>query len=72
MEKTTAKVDEKGRILIPAKMRGKMGIEPETRVEIKIERVHPSRSFVELAGSFKGIAGGKDAVKLLHEESPFR
>ena len=67
-----AKVDSKGRIVIPARIRKEMGIEPMSRVEVKIERVLPRKSFVEMAGSFKGIAGKKDAVKLLHEESPFR
>jgi AbrB family looped-hinge helix DNA binding protein len=68
-----AKVDERGRIVIPAKVRKKMRIEPMTRVSIKIERVYREKSFLETAGEIrKTLKAKKDAVKLLHEESPFR
>jgi len=70
MEKINARVDERGRIIIPAKVRREMRIEPMTRVDIKIERVHPKHSFVEEAEGV--LEGAGDAVRLLHEKSPFR
>jgi AbrB family looped-hinge helix DNA binding protein len=70
MQKIKAVVDERGRIVIPAKVRRKMRIEPMTRIDIRIERVAPKKSFVEVA---EGLLEGRgDAVKLLHEKSPFR
>jgi AbrB family looped-hinge helix DNA binding protein len=42
MEKINAKVDERGRIVIPAKVRREMWIEPMTRVDIKIAK--PSKT----------------------------
>jgi AbrB family looped-hinge helix DNA binding protein len=39
MEKIEAKVDERGRIVIPAAVRRKMGIRPLSRVEILIKSV---------------------------------
>jgi len=74
MEKIKARVDERGRIIIPAKVRRKMRIEPMTRVDVQIERVHPRKSFLVAAGEIRSTFRGKrkDAVELLHEESPFR
>ncbi len=73
MEKVKARVDERGRIIIPAKVRRRMRIEPRARVDIRIERVLPKKSFVEVADGFRKTLGKKeDAVKVLHEESPFR
>lgn len=73
MEKIKARVDERGRIIIPAKVRRKMRIDPMTRVDVRIERVHPRESFLEVADSIRStFRRRKDAVKLLHEESPFR
>jgi bifunctional DNA-binding transcriptional regulator/antitoxin component of YhaV-PrlF toxin-antitoxin module len=67
------RVDERGRIIIPAKVRRKMKIEPMTRIDIKIERVHPKESLLELADGFrKTLKKKEDAVKVLYEESPFR
>lgn len=66
-------VDERGRIVIPVKVRRAMKIKPMTRVDIKIERVYPRESFLEVADSIRStLKRRKDAVKLLHEESPFR
>jgi AbrB family looped-hinge helix DNA binding protein len=74
MEKIEAKVDERGRIIIPAAARKKMGIRPLSRVEILIKRVRPQESFLEMARKLRGTFEGrrKNAVELLHEESPFR
>jgi AbrB family looped-hinge helix DNA binding protein len=73
MEIIKTRVDEKGGITIPAKVRRKMKIEPMTRIDIKIERVHPKESLLEIADSFrKNLKKKEDAVKVLHEESPFR
>lgn len=73
MEKIEARVDEKGRIVIPARMRRRMQISPMTRVDIRIERVHLRKSFLEMADDFRRtIKKKEDAVKVLHEESPFR
>lgn len=72
MEKIEARVDEKGRILIPVKVRRKMQIKPLAKVDIRIERIHPRKSFLDVADEIRGTLKGKDAVKLLHEESPFR
>ncbi len=72
MERIESQVDQKGRVLIPAKVRERMKIEPFSKVQIRIEKVRPRRPFSELSGSFKGLGGGKGAVELLHEESPFR
>lgn len=73
MEKIKAKVDERGRIIIPAKVRRKMKIEPMTRIDVQIERVYPRESFLEVADSIRStFRRRKNAVKLLHEESPFR
>jgi len=73
MEKITARVDEKGRIIIPAKVRRKMRIKPSTVVEIKIERIHSKKSFLEIADDIRRTLKRKEnAVKVLHEESPFR
>lgn len=70
MEKIKARVDERGRIIIPAKVRRKMRIEPMTRVDVRIERVPSRKSFVDVAEGL--LEGAGDAVKLLHEKSPFR
>ncbi len=70
MEKIEASVDEKGRIIIPVDVRRKMRIKPMSRVEVKIERVIQKKSFVEVAEGI--LEGAGDAVKLLHEKSPFR
>jgi AbrB family looped-hinge helix DNA binding protein len=74
MEKIEAKVDERGRIVIPAAIRKKMGIRPLSKVEILIKSVHSQESFLEMArksrGTFKGRR--KNAVQLLHKEFPFR
>ena len=68
-----ARVDEKGRIIIPAKVRKKMKIEPMMQIEVRIERVHERKSFLEIADDFRRTLKKKeDAVKVLHEESPFR
>lgn len=72
MEKIKARVDKKGRIFIPAKVRREMRIEPGAKVDIQIKRVYPRKSFLEVADEIRGTLKGKDAVKLLHEESPFR
>ncbi|MCS4541728.1 MAG: hypothetical protein HY929_05335 [Euryarchaeota archaeon] len=71
--KIKATVDKKGRIIIPAKVRREMRIEPMMKVDIRIERVFQRRSFLEIAKSFRSsLKKRKDVVKLLHEESPFR
>jgi len=70
MEKIKAKVDERGRIIIPARVRRKMKIEPMTKIDIRIERVLPRKSFVQVTEGL--LEGAGDAVKLLHEKSPFR
>lgn len=70
MEKITARVDKRGRIIIPTKVRRKMQIQPMMRVDVRIERVLPKKSFVEVAEGL--LDGAGDAVKLLHEKSPFR
>jgi AbrB family looped-hinge helix DNA binding protein len=74
MEKIEAKVDERGRIVIPAAVRRKMGIRPLSRVEILIKSVRPQESFLEMARELRGTFKGrrKNAVQLLHEGSPFR
>ena len=73
MQKIKTTVDERGRILIPVEVRRAMKIEPMARVDIRIERVYPRGSFLEAADSIRStIKKRKDAVKLLHEESPFR
>jgi AbrB family looped-hinge helix DNA binding protein len=74
MEKIKAKVDERGRIVIPAAVRRKMGIRPLSKVEILIKSVHPQESFLEMARKLRSTFKGrrKNAVQLLHEESPFR
>lgn len=65
-----SKVDGKGRVLIPSEVRDELGIEPESKVKIRIEDVKPKKSFVKES---KGILKDKgDAVDLLHKESPFR
>lgn len=65
-----SKVDKKGRVLIPAETRKDLGIEPDSKVKIRIEDVEPKKSFVEEAkGSLKDEG---DAVDLLHKKSPFR
>ena len=69
-EEIGSKVDSKGRVPIPSEVRKKLGIEPESKLKIRIEEVKPKKSFVEES---KGIIkGGGDAVDLLHKESPFR
>ena len=69
-EEIESKVDSKGRVLIPSEVRKKLGIEPESKLKIRIEEVKPKKSFVKKS---KGIIkGGEDAVDLLHKESPFR
>ncbi|MEA1905210.1 MAG: AbrB/MazE/SpoVT family DNA-binding domain-containing protein [Candidatus Hadarchaeota archaeon] len=70
MEKITARVDERGRIIIPTKVRRKMRIKPMMMVDVRIRRVLPEKSFVEVAEGL--LDGAGDAVKLLHERSPFR
>lgn len=73
MDKVKARVDERGRIIIPAKVRRKMRIEPMTQIDVKIERVYPGESLLEIADDFrKTLKKKEDAVKVLHEESPFR
>ena len=68
-----AKVDERGRIIIPAEVRKKMRIEPMARVDIKIERIHAVESLLEIADDFrKTLKKKENAVKVLHKESPFR
>jgi len=70
MEKVVAEVDEKGRILIPKRVRRELNIEPLSKIRLRIEGVIPKKSFTEVAkGSLKGAG---DAVELLHRESPFR
>ncbi|KXA90024.1 hypothetical protein AKJ57_04575 [candidate division MSBL1 archaeon SCGC-AAA259A05] len=65
-----SKVDKKGRVLIPSDVRKELGIEPNSKVKIRIEDVKPKKSFVEEA---KGALRGEgDAVDLLHKKSPFR
>jgi AbrB family looped-hinge helix DNA binding protein len=74
MERIETRVDERGRIVIPAAVRRKMNIRPLSRVEILVESVHPQESFVEMARKIRGTFKGrrKNAVELLHEDSPFR
>jgi len=73
MEKIKARVDERGRIIIPARVRRKMKIEPMTQIVVRIERVHKRKSFVGIADNFrKTFKKKEDAVKILHKESPFR
>ncbi|KXB07246.1 hypothetical protein AKJ51_01745 [candidate division MSBL1 archaeon SCGC-AAA382A20] len=65
-----SKVDNKGRVLIPAETRKDLGIEPDSKVKFRIEDVEPKKSFVEEAkGTLKDEG---DAVDLLHKKSPFR
>ena len=65
-----AKVDGKGRIVIPFEARQELEIEPGAEVEFEIKEVKHRKSFVQVA---KGaVKGAGDAVELLHKESPFR
>ena len=68
-----ARVDERGRIIIPAEVRKKMQIEPMARVDIRIKRIHAVESLLEMADDFrKTLRKKENAVKVLHKESPFR
>ncbi len=63
-------IDTKGRVTVPKAVRDRYGLEPRDRVKLKVVEVLPRRSFMKECKGVLKNAG--DAVKLLHEESPFR
>lgn len=63
-------LDAKGRVTIPKEIRDEYGLKPKDRIKLKVSEPLPRLSFIkECKGALKGAG---DAVKLLHEESPFR
>jgi AbrB family looped-hinge helix DNA binding protein len=65
-----AEVDTKGRVTVPKEVREMYGIEPRDRIRLRVLEALPRKSFMrECKGALKGAG---DAVKLLHQESPFR
>lgn len=63
-------VDNKGRILVPVTMRERFNIGPKDKIEFEVKKVEHRLSFIKTC---KGILKDKrDAVTILHEESPFR
>jgi AbrB family looped-hinge helix DNA binding protein len=63
-------IDTKGRITIPKEIRDRYDLKPRDKIRIKVIEPLPRKSFMkECKGALKGSG---DAVKLLHEESPFR
>ncbi|KXB02271.1 hypothetical protein AKJ44_00950 [candidate division MSBL1 archaeon SCGC-AAA261F17] len=68
-----SEVDKKGRIVIPVEIRRELNIKPLSEVEVEIEEVTPRKSFVESARELREhVKEKEDAVKVLHEKSPFR
>ena len=55
---------------IPKEIRDKHGLRPRDRVKLKFVEALPRLSFLEECDGI--LKGAGDAVKLLHEESPFR
>jgi len=59
----TSRISSKGQITLPAAARRKLGIKPNSRVEIEVRdneiAVRPLKSIGELAGIFSEYAKGK-------------
>ena len=65
MNEFVGKVDEKGRVIIPSKLRSERKISPKDEVVFKIKEIRYRKNFVELCeGCLEGVSG--DPVKLMH------
>lgn len=64
-------IDSKGRLTIPAKTREQLDLKAQDIVEYKIENVIKKKPFNEVWGKIT-IKDKRNAVQILHEESPFR
>ncbi len=67
---TVGLVDAKGRIVIPAKVRQKLNINPKDRVEFEVKRVEHRPSFMKTCAGV--LKDREEAVAILHRESPLR
>ena len=63
---TSAKVSSKGQITLPAKARRKLGIEPNSRVDVEVRDneivIRPLKTIAELDGIFHKYVRGRKPV----------